>query len=74
MDVFSFLVVASYEFETVDSYAFLSSNGEFEYHYILPFLRKDSLLVRWLDGGELDRVKVVIGNRYPLLGLRKEVG
>lgn len=48
--------------------------GEFEYRYILPFLRKDDLLVRWLDGGELDRVKVVIGNRYPLLGLRKEVG
>lgn len=48
--------------------------GEFEYHYILPFLRKDDLLVRCLDGGELDRAKVVIGNRYPLLGLRKEVG
>ena len=48
---------------------FSYSNSSF-----IPFLRKDDLLVRWLDGGELDRVKVVIENRYPLLGLRKEVG
>lgn len=48
--------------------------GKLKYRYILPFLRKDDPLVRWLDGGELDRVKVVIRNRYPLLGLRKEVG